>query len=126
MLHMFHTYVAKCFIWTLHMLAMVFKCFLVFCKCFRCMLQVFQLFQTYIASVSSISDVCCKCFICFGHILQVFYLDDVKVDWVLHISNTCEKQRGTSVRCTRFDGAMQASTVMEHRHTGNEMQSFKD
>jgi hypothetical protein len=36
----------------LHMLAMAFKCFQLFCKCFSCMLQVFHLFRMYVASVS--------------------------------------------------------------------------
>ena len=62
----------KCFIWILHTLATA-------CKCFRRMLQVLQ---TYVASVS---DVCCKCFSCLRRILQVFHLDIVKVDLVLHM-----------------------------------------
>jgi hypothetical protein len=41
---MFHTYVCECFIWMLHMFAMVFKCFS----------SIF----------ASVSDVCFKCFIC--------------------------------------------------------------
>jgi hypothetical protein len=32
-----------------------------------------------------ISDVCCKCFNSFERRLQVFHLDIVKVDLVLHI-----------------------------------------
>ena len=40
----FHTYVCKCFIWMLHMFAMVFNCFS----------GVF----------ASVSDACFKCFIC--------------------------------------------------------------
>jgi hypothetical protein len=36
---------------------------------------VLQVFQTYVASVSSI----------FRRMLQVFYPDDTKVDWMLHM-----------------------------------------
>jgi hypothetical protein len=29
----------------------------------------------------------CKCFSCFGHMLQVFYLDGIKVNHMLHMLN---------------------------------------
>jgi hypothetical protein len=45
------------------------------------MLQVFQTYVSYM--FSSVSDVCCKCFSYFGRMLQVFYLDVVKVDLML-------------------------------------------
>jgi hypothetical protein len=51
----FHTYACKCFIWMLHIFAMIFKCFLdVFASvsdtCFRCFICLFFL---YIATVVS-------------------------------------------------------------------------
>jgi hypothetical protein len=53
----------KCFIWMLHMFAMVFKCF------------------------ASVSDVCCKSFNYFERMLQVFDLDVVKKDLsVAHVA----------------------------------------
>jgi hypothetical protein len=59
MLHTFHTYVASVFIWILRMLAMVFKCFMMF-------LQVFK----HALSVSFV-------FFC---ILQELHLNVLKVD----------------------------------------------
>jgi hypothetical protein len=75
---MLQTYVFKCFRCFVHMLQMfhvdvayvcngytcVFQVFLVFYKCFRRMLQMFQLFEC---------------------MLQVFHLDVVEVDLVLHM-----------------------------------------
>jgi hypothetical protein len=57
----FHAYVYKCFIWMLHMFAIVFKCF---------------------SGVSaSVSDAYFKCFIyLFFGMLQLLYLDISKVD----------------------------------------------
>jgi hypothetical protein len=82
--------------------------------CYTCFIWVLHMFHTYVASVSSdvayvshmvqvfhldvayvlqwlyicfpgVSNVCCKCFNCSGRMLQVFHLDFVKVDLVLHI-----------------------------------------
>jgi hypothetical protein len=61
-----------------------------YCICFTHMLQmlhpdvvyVLQWLHTYF---SRVSDICCKCFDCFGRILQMFLLDVVKVDLVLHM-----------------------------------------
>jgi hypothetical protein len=62
----FHTHVCKCFIWMLHMFAIIFKCFLgVFHKCFR------RLFL----SVS----------FAFTCMLQVLHLHVSKVDWMFHL-----------------------------------------
>jgi hypothetical protein len=77
MLHMFHTFVAKCF----HLdgcicLLWLFKCFHVFCKCFRCTLQVFHLFE---------------------RMLQVFRLDVAKVDWMLHMLQCAWEADGARV-----------------------------
>jgi hypothetical protein len=69
--------------------------------------QVFQVFHTYVASVFiyrfckdlgvayvcngffkcflGVSDVCFKCFNCFDCMLQLFYLNVVKVDLLLHM-----------------------------------------
>ena len=52
----------KCFIWMLHM----------FCNDFLVFLQVFE---THVSSVSSV----------YTRMLQVFQLDVLKVDWMLHI-----------------------------------------
>jgi hypothetical protein len=59
MLHNMHvaSVCFKCVICILHAFAMAFKCFRVFCKCFNC----------------------------FERMLQVFHLDVVKVDLVLHM-----------------------------------------
>ena len=48
----FHMYVCKCFIWMLHMFAMVFKCFFRHFrrKCFRRLFLVFHLFFVTVAS----------------------------------------------------------------------------
>jgi hypothetical protein len=36
--YVFHMYVCECFIWILHMFAMIFQMFFkCFCKCFRCL-----------------------------------------------------------------------------------------
>jgi hypothetical protein len=53
----FHTYICKCFIWMLHMFAMVFKCFLgafasVSCALFLCCNCCISVFQKYILSVA--------------------------------------------------------------------------
>ena len=51
---MFHTYVYKCFIWMLHMHAMVFKCFSRrFRKCFRHCFKCFICIPLYITTVVS-------------------------------------------------------------------------
>jgi hypothetical protein len=57
----------KCFIWMLHMFAIVFKVFL-------------QVFQTHVSSILSV----------FGCMLHVLYLDVSKVDRLLHIGCTWE------------------------------------
>jgi hypothetical protein len=64
-LHMFYTYVASGFIsMFVYVLQWLLKCFKVF----------FQVFKMHVSSVSSI----------FRRILQIFYLDVSKVDWVLY------------------------------------------
>ena len=61
----FHTYVCKCFIWMLHMFAMVLKCFpCVFASVFRRLFQVFHV---------------------FFFMLQLLHLDISKVDRLLHM-----------------------------------------
>jgi hypothetical protein len=80
-----------CFIWALHM----FHAYVVSVSSECCIC-----FHTYVASVSSrccicfamtthcfprVSDACCKCFNYFGCMLQMFPLDSVKVDLVLHM-----------------------------------------
>jgi hypothetical protein len=84
----FRTYVAVDVVYVSH----------IYCKFFICMLH---LFYTYIASVLSecciylqwlihiyfprVLDVRCKCFNCFRRMLQMFHLNIIKVDLVLHI-----------------------------------------
>jgi hypothetical protein len=51
------------------------------CKCFIWMLHMFSIHTCF----PGISDVCCKCFNCFRCMLQVFHLNVVKVDLVLHM-----------------------------------------
>ena len=42
-------------------------------------------FQVFSRCFAIVSNVYFKCFICFGRMLQVFHLDDAKVDRVLHM-----------------------------------------
>ena len=66
MLHIFYTYVAS-------VLSRCCICFvMVFSRVFMCFLQVFQ---THVLSVLSV----------FRRMLQMFYRDRSKVDWVLHL-----------------------------------------
>jgi hypothetical protein len=67
--------------------------------CCKYMFQVFHVFQTYAVNVSSKCfksrswcctccngyTTCFKCFIYFQTMLQLFYLDVLKVDLVLHV-----------------------------------------
>jgi hypothetical protein len=69
---MFNTYVCKCFVWMLHIFALVFKCFS--------------------AIFASVSDVCFKCFICLFFILQLLHLNISKVNRVLHMGYACGKR----------------------------------
>jgi hypothetical protein len=70
--------------------------------CWKRLFQVFQMFQRYIASVlyrccksklgcytccNGISSICPKYFICFRRMLQVFHLDDAKVE--LDVAYAC-------------------------------------
>ena len=71
----FHTYVCKCFIWMLHMFAMVFKYFS----------DVF----------ASVSDSCFKCFICLLLYVATVASDVLKLDRVLHMGYTWEAAVGT-------------------------------
>jgi hypothetical protein len=59
---MFHTYVTS----------VSFEC----CVCFAMPTHVF---------FPSVSDICCKYFNCFGRMLQMFHLNVIKIDLVLHI-----------------------------------------
>ena len=60
---------------------------------YTCMLQVYVSSVSGVLSecciclhlLSSVSDVWCNCFGCFEHMLQVFYLNVVKVDIVLNM-----------------------------------------
>jgi hypothetical protein len=76
-----------------------------YCICFTLMLQVFHpdvaYVFTHVASDSSrcvayvlqwlhtcfphVSDVCYKCFYCFRRMLQIFLLNVIKIDLMLHI-----------------------------------------
>jgi hypothetical protein len=42
-------------------------------------------FLSFFMCFANVLDVCCKYFICFTHMLQVFYLDIIKVDLMLHM-----------------------------------------
>jgi hypothetical protein len=83
----FHTYICKHFILTLHMFAMVFKCFW----------DVF----------ASVSDACFKCFICF-FMLQLLHMDISKVAQVLHMGCAWEAagRRTTFGQCGPIAGGL--------------------
>jgi hypothetical protein len=84
MFQVFHTYVAG----VLSEFAKVDLDIAYVCNGFQVFLGVFQVFQMYVR----------KCFICFRCMLQVFYLDVIKVDLVLHmLGYACYSCRGTAV-----------------------------
>ena len=76
----FQTYVARVFIWMLHMFytyvaSDLYEC-CVYLQRFQVFFQVFlKVFHTHVLSVSFV-------FICM---LQVLHLDVAKVDWMLHL-----------------------------------------
>jgi hypothetical protein len=56
------------------------------CKCFYLdVAYVCNDFSSVFKCFASVLDMCCKCFSCFKHMLQVFHLDVVEVDLVLHM-----------------------------------------
>jgi len=70
----FHMYVCKCFMWILHMFAMVFKCFS----------GVF----------ASVSNACFKCFICLPLYVATVASGCLKIDQVLHMGCAWEAAGG--------------------------------
>jgi hypothetical protein len=101
MLHAFHLDVAKVYqnvalvAVAIHVyFECIFKCFISFFKrmfvsvsygCCICF-YTYEVFQVFFCSVSY---ACFECFSCFVRMLQVFYLDDSKVDLVLQLVFTC-------------------------------------
>jgi hypothetical protein len=51
----------------------------------QCLQWLHTWFSSFFCCFASVSDAYCKCFNCFEHMLQMFSLNVVKVDLVLHM-----------------------------------------
>jgi hypothetical protein len=75
---MLHIYANVSGVFHMYIASVLSKMFAYVCNGYT---RIFKFFSFF----ASVSDVCCKCFSCFRCMLQVFHLNVVKVDRMLHM-----------------------------------------
>jgi hypothetical protein len=81
-----------------HVASVFFKWFQMFCKCFIWTLRIFVMIFKCLSSIFvSVSDAYFKCFICLLCMLQLLHLDVLKVDQVAHGMCVGSAWRGPAV-----------------------------